>query len=282
MPELPEVQTVVTDLIAADLVGRRITAARVFWPRTIAAPAPAQFGRRIKDRTVSALGRRGKLIVIALSGGLTLLVHLRMSGRLVLGAAKASPYLRVRLYLDDGRALDFIDTRKFGRFTLTADPGPLLDRLGMEPLDRGFTPARLADCLDGSTRALKALLLDQGVIVGIGNIYADEALWQARLHPARPANSLSKPAVKALHRAIVDVLEQGIANRGTTFSAGKAGFHSANRQAGRNLSAIQVFRRTGQPCPRCDTPIARMIVGQRSTHYCPRCQPPSRAMRCTS
>lgn len=272
MPELPEVQTVVADLIASGLVGRRIIAARVFWPRTIAAPTPAQFGRRIKDRSIAAIGRRGKLIVTALSGGLTLLVHLRMSGRLVLGPPGASPHLRVRLNLDDGRALDFIDTRKFGRFTLTADPQALLERLGPEPLDNTFTPARLADCFGGATRTLKALLLDQGVIAGIGNIYADEALWEARLHPARPANSLSKPAIKALHRAIVKVLEQGLANRGTTFSPGTNGFHSANRQAGRNLSAIKVFRRTGQPCPRCGTTIARMIAAQRSTHYCPRCQ----------
>jgi len=272
LPELPEVQTVVNDLIAAGLVGRCIRMARILWPRSVAAPSMARFCRQVKGRTIQAVGRRGKMIVISLSGGLTLLIHLRMTGRLELGEPGPWTHLRVAFDLDDGRQLSFRDTRKFGRFTLTEDPWPLLDRLGPEPLDRAFTPARLAGCLNGSSRRLKALLLDQTVLAGLGNIYADEALWEARLHPACPASALDRPAIKALHRAIIKVLRQGIANRGTTFSPGTNGFSSVNRQPGKNINNIRIFRRTGQPCPRCHTPIARMIVSQRSTHYCPTCQ----------
>ena len=274
MPELPEVQTVVDDLICAGLVGRRFTACRVGWARSIAGDTPEDFCRRVAGRRVTALSRRGKYIRCDLDDGPVLLVHLRMTGRLVLADANASVgrHEHVRLGLDDGRELRFHDPRKFGRFHLVADPQPVLGRLGPEPLGRGFTSRLLARHLSGRRRALKPLLLDQTFLAGLGNIYVDEALWEARLHPLRAADSLGPQAVRALHRAIRRVLRRGLQNGGTSLGRGQANFQATTRGAGRNRPALKVFRRTGAGCPRCAAPIERLVVGQRSTHICPRCQ----------
>jgi len=274
MPELPEVQTVVDDLIAAGLAGRTVTAARVFWPRSIAAPSSAAFRRRIAGRTLSAFQRRGKYIVAGLAGGGALLIHLRMSGRLHLVAAgePRQKHEHVVLLLSGGQELRLHDTRKFGRVSLLDDPETVLGKLGPEPLDAAFTSGKLAGLLQGRRRMLKPLLLDQGFIAGLGNIYADEALFEARLHPCRTASSLTIREAGALHRAIGKVLRRGLKNMGTTLGTGKANFYSVARRRGRNSDALKVFRRTGLPCPRCGAAIARLVVGQRSTHICRACQ----------
>jgi formamidopyrimidine-DNA glycosylase len=274
MPEQPEVQTIANDLIAADVIGPTISGAGVFWPRSIAEPSPGSFCRRIKGQQFTAIGRRGKYLVFKLSAGDTLLLHLRMSGRLHLVAADTPrvKHEHVILSFDDGRQLRFHDPRKFGRLTLVKNPGKILDRLGPEPLAQGFTTRALGLSLKNRRRMLKPLLLDQTFIAGLGNIYVDEALWEARLNPCRLASTLSKPEIKALRLAIPRVLKRGLKNLGTSLGSGETNFYSVASRRGRNKDQLRVFRRTELPCPRCQTTIERLVVGQRSTHICPNCQ----------
>ena len=274
MPELPEVETVARDLRRAGVEGCRIRAAAVFWPRIVTGLAPDEFARRIRGRRILAIGRRAKYLVFLLPGDLTLLVHLRMTGRFILAAApgERGPHDHVVLSLDDGRELRFHDSRKFGRWVLTSTPERILGRLGPEPLDKAFGAEAFADRTVAHRRQLKPLLLDQAFIAGVGNIYADEALWEARLHPQRLANTLSRNEARELYRAVRRVLRRGIANRGTSLGMGRANFYGANGRRGANQNGLRVFRRTGQPCPRCGAPIRRLIVGQRSTHVCTDCQ----------
>ncbi len=274
MPELPEVQTIVNDLIAADLIGIPISRARVYWPGTIAEPSAKLFCQQICNRHFTAIGRRGKFLVFDLSNDSFLLLHLRMSGRLHLVPAD-TPRIKhehVVLSFNDGRQLRFHDTRKFGRIHLVEDPHKILDRLGPEPLDKSFTVKGLAGQLKRHRRLLKPLLLDQAFIAGLGNIYVDEALWDAGLHPKRIAVSLSLSEIKALHRAIQRVLNRGLKNLGTTLGTGETNFYSVAHHRGRNKDELKVFRRTDLPCPRCKSPIERIIVAQRSTHICSKCQ----------
>ena len=274
MPELPEVQTVVNDLNAANLTGIPIIAARVYWPRTVAEPSPRLFCRRIKGQIFTVIRRRGKYLVFDVADGHTMLLHLRMSGRLHLVSADTprKKHEHVIIGFDDGRQLRFHDTRKFGRLHLLKDPARILDRLGPEPLAAGFTAKILAEGLKQRKRILKPLLLDQTFIAGLGNIYVDEALWEAKLHPCRPAGSLSLSEIKVLHRTIRRVLKRGLKNLGTTLGTGRANFYSVANRRGRNKDQLKVFRRTDLPCPRCKSPIERLIVGQRSTHVCRNCQ----------
>ena len=274
MPELPEVQTIVNDLNAANLIGITISAARVFWPRTVAEPSPRVFCRRIKGQQFTVIRRRGKYLVFEVADGHTMLLHLRMSGRLHLVSADIprNKHEHVIFSFVDGRQLRFHDTRKFGRLHLLKDPKRILARLGPEPLASGFSAKILAECFKHRKRLLKPLLLDQTLIAGLGNIYADEALWEAKLHPCRLAASLSTPEIKVLHRTIRRVLKRGLKNLGTTLGTGKGNFYSVASRRGRNKDLLKVFRRTDLPCPRCNSLIERIIVGQRSTHICGNCQ----------
>ena len=221
-----------------------------------------------------AIRRRGKFIVFEFESGENLLIHLRMSGRLHLVSRDLprEKHEYVILNLIDGNQLRFHDTRKFGRMYLTADPHRILGRLGLEPLTTGFTRKILAQRLHLRKCRLKPLLLDQTFIAGLGNIYADEALWESKIHPCRMAASLSDSEIRALHCAIPRVLKRGLKNLGTSLGAGKTNFYSIAKHQGRNRDELKVFRRTGQPCRRCRTKIERIVVGQRSTHVCPRCQ----------
>jgi formamidopyrimidine-DNA glycosylase len=275
MPELPEVETVVQDLRKHGLIGAAIVKARVGWTRTIAEPRAAQFRRLMAGRTVQGLGRRGKYIVVRLSDGWTLLVHLRMTGQLTLTEAGSprSRHHHVVLDLDDGRELRFSDTRKFGRWHLVRDPQALLARLGPEPLAPSMTGRRFSERLAARTGMLKPLLLDQGFLAGLGNIYVDEALWEAGLHPRRRAHTLSPAQRRVLYRAVRTVLRRGVRALGTTLGEGSTNFYSVSGRRGRNKDNLRVFRRTGKPCARCRSPIERIVVGQRSTHICPQCQP---------
>ncbi|MCU0561660.1 MAG: bifunctional DNA-formamidopyrimidine glycosylase/DNA-(apurinic or apyrimidinic site) lyase [Desulfobacterales bacterium] len=274
MPELPEVETVARDLNAAGLVGKTVSCAQVYWPRSIAIPSPPEFCRLMERRQIQAVGRRGKFLVFRLTGGQCMLLHLRMSGRLhyLQAGAARSAHEHVVLGFDDGSELRFHDTRKFGRIYLLERAENILGRLGPEPLEAGFTAGRFADMLASRSRCLKPLLLDQTFLAGLGNIYVDEALWEARLHPQRRSNSLSTAEANALHAAIRRVLRRGIRNLGTSLGTGKANFYSVSRRRGRNRDELKVFRRTGDPCPRCGSGIRRILVGQRSTHICGRCQ----------
>jgi formamidopyrimidine-DNA glycosylase len=274
MPELPEVQTIVNDLNAADLIGTPISGVGVFWPRTVAEPSPALFCKRLKGHQFTLIRRRGKHLVFETDTQYTMLLHLRMSGRLHL-VASDTPRMKhehVVITFSDQKQLRFHDTRKFGRIHLTADPQKILGRLGPEPLENGFSAKVLADRLRRHKRLLKPLLLDQAFVAGLGNIYVDEALWDAKLHPNRIAATLSINEIRALHRAIPRVLRRGLKNLGTSLGTGETNFYSVARRRGRNKDELKVFRRTDRPCPRCKTGIERIIVGQRSTHICPNCQ----------
>ena len=276
MPELPEVQTVVTDLIAAGLTGKTIRKVAVFWPRSVAPVPVSEFCRRLSDRSVENIGRRGKYIVIGLSGDLFLLIHLRMTGRLVLssGPGRCDKHEHVVCKLDDGTELRLHDTRKFARMSLTNDPAQTLRHLGPEPLSKSFTARMLGDILHSRRRILKPLLLDQSQIAGLGNIYCDETLWRAGLHPLLHSQDLGDQQVRRLHLAMRSVLRKALRNSGTSLGSGEGNFANAEGQRGRHSRALEVFHRTGQPCRRCGATIERIVVAQRSTHICPHCQTP--------
>lgn len=273
MPELPEVQTVVNDLKAAGFEGAVITRADIFWPKTISGLSAATFQRRIKGLTIAAIRRRGKFIVFDFYDDGHLLIHLRMSGRLLIKTTglPRSKHEHVVLNFND-RQLRFHDTRKFGRFYLVRDANPILERLGPEPLDSSFRAAEFADMLRNRGRMIKPLLLDQSFIAGLGNIYVDEALWDARIHPQKMAAELDAPEIKSLYHAIRKVLRRGLKNLGTTLGSGQTNFFSIAGHTGRNRDQLKVFRRNGLACPRCRMMIKRIVVGQRSTHICERCQ----------
>lgn len=274
MPELPEVQTIVDDMQALGLCGVTIVDAHVLWDRTIATGSVDDFRHRIQGRIIENIDRRAKYIVITLSDSLFCLVHLRMTGRFQIEPSDNSPgrHARVILTLKDRRQLVFYDTRKFGRFFLTISPESVLGELGPEPLAPSFSARALADRIGRRKGRIKPLLLNQRFLAGLGNIYVDEALWTARIHPMRTADTLKSSEIRGLHRAIRQVLRQGIRNAGTSLGTGRSNFSSIRRNRGGNADQLNVFRRTGQPCPRCGQAIERLIVCQRSTHLCVRCQ----------
>jgi formamidopyrimidine-DNA glycosylase len=271
MPELPEVETVARGL-RASLVGRTVVGVEVRWARSVVPPAPAAFARRLAAQAVTEVGRRGKWVVIALSGGDTLLVHLRMTGRLVLESEPCldDRHLRVLLFLDDGRRLRFSDQRKFGRMVLTAEPREVLGDLGPEPLGEEFTLGRLGEMLAHRRGRIKPLLLNQRFLAGLGNIYTDEALWRAGVHPLRQADALTPGEVRRLHRAIQSVLRAAIASGGTTLP--DRTYQRADGRSGEFARRLAVYGRVGQPCMRCGATVERIRVSQRGTYLCPRCQ----------
>lgn len=274
MPELPEVETVINDLIGTGLIGRSIVDVNIYWNRTVFPLTPTTFRQQLSGRRIESITRRAKYIVIKLDQKYWLLIHLRMTGRLyfVNNNQNHIRHEQVILSLDNSTTLRFHDTRKFGRILLTTNPESILSKLGMEPLEPLFTKESLAAVLSRSKRIIKPLLLDQTIIAGIGNIYADEALFKARIHPCRTGASLSKAETDRLHASIISVLKKGIRNQGTTLGSGRNNFYSVQGQRGKNREQLQVFRRTGLPCPVCKTPICRIVVGQRSTHICTCCQ----------
>lgn len=279
MPELPEVETVVRGL-RAPLRNRTITNVDVRWKRTIRAPDPERFAQRLQGQTIADVGRRGKWIVLSLRGDDpfdTLLIHLRMTGQLILEPQDRpeGKYARVLIELDDGRRLRFSDMRKFGRMVLTDRPDEVLGDLGPEPLEDDFTAGRFEKMLVQRRGRIKSLLLNQRFLVGLGNIYANEALWQAGIHPERKANTLSPAEVQRLYEAIRSVLRGAIEKSGTTLGDGI--YRQANGEAGDFAPELTVYGRDGKRCLRCQTTLERIDVGQRSTFICPTCQPPPEA-----
>jgi formamidopyrimidine-DNA glycosylase len=279
MPELPEVQVVVNDLIAAGVVGHKITRIKVNWPASISGSDVTTFRLRVTGRTIVAIRRRGKYILFELEDTSTMAVHLRMSGRFVLmkGPGRPPRHVQVEMVFDDHRRLWFHDTRKFGRFYHALDLQSICGHLGVEPLAPNFSRKVLASLLLKRHRQIKPLLLDQTIVAGLGNIYVDEALWSAGIHPLRGSHTLTLEEIRRLHSAIHRVLRQGIKHSGTSLGDGLNNFTSIgvtpiNSGRGSNASHLKVFRRTGQPCPRCRSKIQRIKVAQRSTHICPLCQ----------
>ncbi len=277
MPELPEVETVRTAL-SDSIVGRRITRIRFHqFGGIMDGLSPALASAALRGRMIIGARRRGKYLILDLDDGMHLLVHLRMTGRLLVVPASQPPirFEHLALQLDNGTDLRFGDQRKFGRVLLVDDAAVdhLDARLGPEPLDRAFTSSALYLALQTRPGKLKNILLDQSVIAGLGNIYVDEALFRARLHPLRAASSLSMEEATRLHRAIRAVLRQGIANQGTTFAT----FENPYGERGDNARRLQVYGkgRQGGACPRCGDGLVRLVVGGRGTTICPSCQPPS-------
>lgn len=272
MPELAEVETIIRGL-RPELQGRVIHSAAVDWPNTVATSSIPAFERRIAGKRVASLTRRGKYIVMGLSGGHWLLIHLKMSGHLQIVTSDTPPdkHVRAVFCLDDGRRLWFRDPRKFGRLHLTTDPATVLGDLSPEPLSDDLTLVAFTALVRRRRGRLKPLLLNQRFIAGLGNIYADETLFAAWLHPQRTADTLTGDEIAALYRAMRTVLRRAVENRGTTLDDG--GYRDAQGNEGHNQAHVRVYGRTDRPCTRCGTPVRRIVLGGRSAHFCPRCQP---------
>jgi formamidopyrimidine-DNA glycosylase len=270
MPELPEVETVVRGL-REPLIGRAVTSMWYDCDRTVKVPDPAQFADRIAGQTFRSITRRAKYIVCELDYDL-LVVHLKMTGRLyVVPEAEVTPadrWLHFRLGLDNGQQLRFSDARKFGFVALTERLDLVTPALGPEPLSDEFTPAVLRERLGKHKKAIKALLLDQAFLAGVGNIYADEALFLAKIHPLRPAASLSADESERLHAAIRVVLNAGIEREGASVNW----YRKADGTTGKAQNYLNVYDRANEPCVVCGQPISKIRVAQRGTHYCPACQ----------
>jgi len=287
VPELPEVETVCRQL-DPELAGRRIERLEVLDARWCRPASPAKLEAAVLGRTIRGLGRRGKYLLLELDGAQTLVMHLRMTGNLVLvdGGAAIDPsegrrlyederstserHLRARFVLDDEREVWFTDPRRFGEAFLIddADLEARFERLGVEPLSGAFTAESLGEIVTGRTAPLKSFLLDQSGVAGIGNIYADEALFRARLHPLSPAGSMKPEHREALRDAIVTALEAGIDGGGASIDD----YRDGRGERGAMQDEFLVHTRESEPCPSCGGSIARIVVGGRSTYYCPSCQ----------
>jgi formamidopyrimidine-DNA glycosylase len=269
MPELPEVETIARSLRSGNgsipLPERRIKRFQTSWPRHVDRPSISAFRRRVNGQTIRAVDRRAKYLVFPLDQG-TLLVHLRMSGDLFLRPpdAEQDDYVHSIFHLDNGWQLRFSDARKFGRLYWTLRPEEVLGKLGPEPLEDAFTPELLTERLHARRRQIKPLLLDQSFLAGMGNIYVDEALHRARIHPMRQSDNLSKTEVARLWESIRTSLEEGIRHNGASIDWVYRGGNYQNH--------FRVYKQDGNPCQICGTAIQRMVVGQRGTYYCPSCQ----------
>lgn len=269
MPELPEVETTVRAL-RDPLIGQTISDIRNYWPRQIATPSYDELRERIQGRRIEAIQRRGKYLLFLLDSGDTLIIHLKMSGHLSVVPATGAldKHVHTVFELTNGHELRFRDQRKFGRVYLVHKTEEVLNGLGPEPLEPAFTVETLAARLEGRTRLLKPLLLDQTFVAGIGNIYANEALFHAYIRPERRANSLSAKEVAALHRAIQKSLRLGLENDGASIEQ----FAKPDGSKGRMQNSFVVHGRAGMPCFRCDGLVQRSVIGGRSSYYCPECQ----------
>ncbi|NMB87320.1 MAG: bifunctional DNA-formamidopyrimidine glycosylase/DNA-(apurinic or apyrimidinic site) lyase [Chloroflexi bacterium] len=276
MPELPEVETIARALRqggrgAPAIAGAQITAARLLWPRTLAEPDGAGFLGRVAGQRIEAVGRRGKFVRLQLTRD-WLLIHLRMTGDLRVEAQcdpdgsplPLAPHDRLVLDFAGGYRLAFNDARKFGRVWLVDDPETILGGLGPEPLDEALTPAVFYANLHARRRQLKPLLLDQSFLAGMGNIYTDEALHVARLHPLQPSERLNPAQAGVLLDSIRTVLLEGIRHNGASIDWAYRGGNFQN--------TFRVYQRTGEACPVCGATIQRTVIGQRGTHFCPVCQ----------
>jgi formamidopyrimidine-DNA glycosylase len=272
VPELPEVETIKNDL-RPELEGRQFTSVSILWPRMVLTGSPERLGEQLVGQQIQEVARRGKYLVFRLAGGRALVLHMRMTGSLLLRSAGESSsdesrYLTAVFGLDSGQELLFCDRRKLGTVSLVDSEAGLDRKLGPEPLDRAFTARALQGLLAKRKAPIKAILCDQDVIAGIGNMYADEALFSARIHPLRPANSLSDNEISRLRSAITGVLRKGIRNAGASFSD----YRRPSGDRGSQQDAFHVAHRGGETCSVCATPIERIPVRNRGTYYCPKCQ----------
>ncbi|MDQ2910224.1 MAG: bifunctional DNA-formamidopyrimidine glycosylase/DNA-(apurinic or apyrimidinic site) lyase [Actinomycetota bacterium] len=274
MPELPEVETIRARLEPV-LVDRRLERVEILDARLTRPFDPAGVAAELEGERIVALDRRGKYLLVRFESGRVLLIHLRMTGNLLHGSrawrSADDPHRRAVVRLDDGSDVIYRDVRRFGTWLLV-EPHQLEpylgDRVGREPLERSFTTKRLAETLAGRRTPVKAALLDQRRLAGVGNIYADEALWRAHLHPQRPAGELDPDELKALHRSIRSALKAGIERQGATLRD----YRTPDGGSGTMQDEFKVYGREGEPCDRCGTPIEKIRAAGRGTWYCPSCQ----------
>ena len=269
MPETPEVETIKNEL-APHVVGRQITGVTLLWEGIVRQPAVEEFRSRVIGQKITGLTRRGKYLLFSLSSGEILVMHMKMTGSLLLNSDD-DRFARAIFHLDDGTRITFRDPRKFGAMWLTGDASTVADKLGPEPLEAGFTPEVLAQRLRNRVAPIKAILIDQSFIAGIGNMYADEALFEAKIHPLRPAGSLSGMRLSGF-----TVPSGGCYGR---LSATRAPASGTTIRPGGELGTahfeFKVAHGLGKNCPNCGTPIQRITVRNRGTYFCPKCQPES-------
>jgi formamidopyrimidine-DNA glycosylase len=274
VPELPEVESIRRQL-EPTLVGRRFDRVEIADPRLVRPHEPVAVAAELEGERVAAVERRGKYLVVRFESGRTLLIHLRMTGSLrhsPAGALEDDPHRRAVVELDDGSCVAYRDVRRFGTWLVLepSDVEPYLDaRVGGEPLEAGFTAGRLGERLSRRRAPLKAVLLDQRTLAGLGNIYADEALWRSRVHPLRAADGLDRAEIRRLHRGIRVALECGLARQGSTLRD----YALPDGVSGTMQDEFKVYGREGEPCDRCGSPIVKTRVAGRGTWFCPSCQP---------
>lgn len=273
MPELPEVETIRLQL-APSITGRTIERVRIIDPLLVEPERPAPLASRLKHRKVTGVERRGKYLLFQLAGGDTLVIHLRMTGTLTLidhqPSGDEKKYLRLVMELDDGSSLILRDPRRFGKaFLLQGEAtAGYWDKLGPEPLSRAFNRTVLGKTIAGRTRAIKPTLLDQQLVAGIGNIYADESLFGAGIHPERPSGDLSDKEIAKLTSSIKETLQRAIRLQGSSIDS----YRDSRGNRGRFQETFRVHRREGEPCPDCGGVVKKIKVGGRGTYFCPRCQ----------
>ena len=273
MPELPEVETIRRQLAPA-IEGRRLDRIEILDSRWCDPAPPEEVAQAVEGRRIERLDRRGKWLICELADDVHLVMHLRMTGNLLLVPPGDTDrrFLRVRMDLDDGRHLLFCDARRFGTGVVLLGPDALHDyfagRVGIEPLGPDFTPEALKAMAAHRRAPVKAFLLSQERVAGVGNIYADEALWRSRIHPQRPVGSLKPKQLESLRDSVVHVLNLGIDSKGATIDD----YRDASGQAGSFQDRFQVHTREGKPCPRCGATIRKTRAAGRGTYFCPRCQ----------
>jgi len=270
MPELPEVETIKNELLP-HVVGHQITGVTLIWEGIVRQPSTEEFCSRLIGKKITGITRRGKYLIIGLNSNETLIIHLKMTGSLLLKPASAEPdkFVRAILHLNKETQLRFRDPRKFGVMWLVDDKKPIIGKLGPEPLEADFTHQILSQRLNNRTAPIKALLCDQTFIAGIGNMYADETLFAAEIHPLRPGKSLTRNEVQRLYNAIQQVLSAAIVNKGASVDT----YFRPGGELGTAHFQFNVAHCGGKSCPNCGTPIERIVVRNRGTYFCPKCQP---------
>ena len=269
MPELPEVETVRNEILPY-IIGRYVTGVTLFWEGIVKEPSAEEFYSRLIGQRITSLNRRGKYLIVSLSSDDFWIIHLKMTGSLIIGQDSSQPpkYTRAIIHLDKDTNIFFRDPRKFGILKLVKDKNTIIGKLGPEPLETDFTPQVLAQLLAKRTAPIKALLLDQHLIAGIGNMYADEALFAAKIHPLRSGASLSREEIERLYNAIREVLWAGISKKGASTDT----YFRPDGTRGSAHDEFNVAHGSGKTCPNCGTPIERIVVRNRGTYFCPKCQ----------
>jgi formamidopyrimidine-DNA glycosylase len=282
MPELPEVETVRRDLERL-VVGRRVVSCRIApdATRLVQLLTPDEFCRQLTGRAIAGLRRRGKYLIVDLDDGRAWVVHRRMSGNILYrpGGAPPDDYTRAVFALDDGHELRWTDLRKFGTMWIVEDAAMVIEGLGPEPLDAEFTPGVLRQRAGRRSAPIKSVLLDQSVLAGMGNLYTDEALHYAKIHPLKPANRLKQADFDRLHAGIVWALHMGLTGRGSSLGTTLRDHINVDGEPGQNQETVRAYGREGEPCLECGAAMRRIKVGGRSSVFCPKCQPAPRAAR---